>query len=63
MLAGASLVHFIALGSSLAQGNDFRLARLDSLTRLAVVIVVDSAKRSRLPAEPLASIPAGLDDE
>ena len=36
------------------QGNgDARLARLDSTTRIAVVALVDSARRQRLPVEPL----------
>jgi hypothetical protein len=53
MLAGVSSIHLAASGSALAQSNDIRLARLDSSTRVAVVVVVDSAKRTRLPTEPL----------
>ena len=38
----------------LGQGSDdTRLARLDSATRYAVVALVDSARRLRLPTEPL----------
>ena len=36
-----------------AQRTDVRLARLDSTTRLLVAAVVDSARRTRLPTEPL----------
>jgi hypothetical protein len=35
------------------QEGDARLARLDPSTRAAVAAVVDSARRARLPAEPL----------
>lgn len=35
------------------RGTDVRLARLDSTTRLGVAAVVDSARRTRLPTEPL----------
>jgi hypothetical protein len=38
----------------MGQGSDeARLARLDSTTRFAVVALVDSARRLRLPTEPL----------
>jgi len=33
--------------------GDARLARLDSATRVAIVALVDSARRQRLPTEPL----------
>jgi hypothetical protein len=36
-----------------AQNSDGRLARLDPTTRVAVAAVVDSARKSRLPTEPL----------
>jgi len=35
------------------RGSDARLARLDSTTRLVVAAVVDSARRTRVPTEPL----------
>ena len=35
------------------RGTDIRLARLDSTTRRGVAAVVDSARRTRLPTEPL----------
>jgi hypothetical protein len=35
------------------RGADARLGRLDSTTRLVVAAVVDSARRTRLPTEPL----------
>ena len=40
----------IGMGQS---SNDARLSRLDSATRFAVVALVDSARRLRLPTEPL----------
>lgn len=38
-----------------ARAQDFnaRLARLDSTTRVAILVLVDSARRQRLPTEPL----------
>jgi hypothetical protein len=35
------------------QTHDARLTRLDSVTRVAVAAVVDSARKTRLPTEPL----------
>lgn len=40
------------VGSGQSDG-DARLARLDSATRVAIVALVDSARRLRLPTEPL----------
>jgi len=46
--------HIAPWRAALAQrGSDVRLARLDSTTRLIVAAVVDSARRTRLPTEPL----------
>jgi hypothetical protein len=54
VLAGALCVHIGWSRCAFAQRDgDLRLARLDSSTRLAVAAVVDSAKRTRLPTEPL----------
>lgn len=53
ILAGASSIHLAASGRALAQSNDPRLARLDSSTRVAVAVVIDSARKTRLPTEPL----------
>jgi len=54
MIVGAWCV--VSVGSRIATaqgGGDARLARLDSATRVAFAVVVDSARRSRLPMEPL----------
>jgi hypothetical protein len=53
MLLGASLAHLVASHAAPAQGDGVRLARLDSSTRIALAVVVDSAKKTRLPTEPL----------
>ncbi|HZI40078.1 MAG TPA: hypothetical protein VFD67_00200 [Gemmatimonadaceae bacterium] len=39
--------------ASAQRSDDARLARLDSTTRVAVVVVLDSARKSRLPTEPI----------
>lgn len=41
------------VGSGQGSNEEARLARLDSTTRVAVVALVDSARRLRLPTEPL----------
>jgi hypothetical protein len=54
MIVGAWCVASVGSHIATAQGSgDARLARLDSATRIAVAVVVDSARRSRLPMEPL----------
>src|SRR5438874_12700643 len=54
VLVGALSVHVGWSRCALGQREgDLRLARLDSSTRVAVAAVVDSAKRTRLPTEPL----------
>ena len=54
VLVGACCVASFAARRLRAQNNpDGRLARLDATTRVAVAAVVDSARRSRLPTEPL----------
>ena len=53
-LVGAWCVALTLSHNATAQLNgDARLARLDSTTRLAVALIVDSARKSRLPTEPL----------
>ena len=55
MLVGACCVA-VALSSNTAlaqHDGDGRLVRLDSSTRLAVAAMADSARRARLPTEPL----------
>ena len=48
------MAHFAPWSWAAAQhAPDTRLARLDSTTRLVVAAVVDSARRARLPTEPL----------
>ena len=54
IIVGAWCVVSVGPQIATAQGaGDARLARLDSATRVAVAVVVDSARRSRLPMEPL----------
>jgi hypothetical protein len=55
LLVGAWCVaHLLPLRGVLAQSeSDVRLARLDPTTRTAVAAVVDSARKTRLPTEPL----------
>jgi hypothetical protein len=59
MRAGRSVVGAWCVALSLAQvaraqlRGDGRLAKLDSTTRVAVNVVVDSARKARLPTEPL----------
>jgi hypothetical protein len=52
-LAGAWCVAITAPRPVLSQRDDGRLARLDATTRVAVAAVIDSARRTRLPTEPL----------
>jgi len=52
-VCGASLLFPLHLIRAQQQDGDARLARLDPATRAAVAAVVDSARRARLPAEPL----------
>ena len=48
------MAHLVPWRGAAAQRDiDTRLARLDSTTRLMVAAVVDSARRTRLPTEPL----------
>jgi hypothetical protein len=60
MRASVALVSLSCLGQLLAwraafgqHRPDVRLTRLDSTTRIIVAAVVDSARRTRLPTEPL----------
>jgi len=55
LVAGACVVLVLPLRTTRAQqrDGDVRLARLDSSTRVAVAAVIDSARRTRLPTEPL----------
>jgi hypothetical protein len=55
VLVGLSLLGEVApwRGASGQRAADARLARLDSTTRAVVSAVVDSARRTRLPTEPL----------
>ena len=53
-LAGAWCVAIAAPRPASAQRDaEGRLARLDAPTRVAVAAVVDSARKNRLPTEPL----------
>src|SRR5437588_808014 len=53
-LAGAWCVAIAAPRPASAQSDpELRLARLDAPTRVAVAAVVDSARKNRLPTEPL----------
>ena len=54
LLGLSCLGHLLPWRAATAQrGSDVRLARLDSTTRLVVAAVVDSARRTRVPTEPL----------
>src|SRR4051794_28553341 len=54
VIVGASCVILVSFSRASAQGDgDSRLGRLDPTTRVAVAAVVDSAKKTRLPTEPL----------
>jgi len=54
LLGLSCLGHLGAWGAASGQRpSDARLARLDSTTRVVVAAVVDSAKKARLPTEPL----------
>lgn len=59
MRAGRSVVGAWCVALSFAQvaetqrDGDARLAKLDSTTRVAVNVVIDSARKARLPTEPL----------
>jgi hypothetical protein len=56
LLVGAWCVSILATSSAGAQSAyEVRLARLDSSTRAAVVALVDSAHKARLPSEPLVN--------
>jgi hypothetical protein len=53
-IVGASCVTLVSFSRASAQSDgDSRLGRLDPTTRVAVAAVVDSAKKTRLPTEPL----------
>jgi hypothetical protein len=47
------VVLFFAPAAAAQRTGDARLFRLDSTTRIAVSVLVDSARRARLPTEPL----------
>ena len=54
LLIGAwCVVLFFAPGATAQRGSDSRLFRLDSATRIKVAVLVDSARKARLPTEPL----------
>jgi hypothetical protein len=54
MMVGAlAVVPSLSQVVSAQRSEDARLARLDSTTRVAVVVVLDSARKSRLPTEPI----------
>lgn len=57
MRAALALLVTVALVGrpSAAQGSDPRLGRLDPTTRAAVLALVDSARASQLPVEPLVA--------
>lgn len=52
-LAAAWCILMLSARAIPAQQHDARLTRLDSVTRVAVAAVVDSARKTRLPTEPL----------
>jgi hypothetical protein len=64
MMVGAlAVVPSLSQVVSAQRSEDARLARLDSTTRVAVVVVLDSARKSRLPTEPIIDKSVGIRED
>lgn len=53
MVGACGAVFSFAPVAAAQRSEDARLARLDSTTRVAINVVLDSARKSRLPTEPI----------